>query len=777
MLFWATAVVASPAPAVEIEAAAVRRAIDRGVSFLESKQNGDGSWTLSGPGGFKAGMTALVTLALLESGRTSDDESVAAGLRVLRNIREPEPSFTYEAALTIMALAAAKEPRRDFPRITALADRLERSAGRAGNAKGAWHYQSNGTPVSAFDHSNSQYAVLGLLAATYAGVEVEPKTWQAIRDHWVDVQNGNGSWGYQSGGGQTGSMTVAGIATLSIVRRFLREDVLDASGAPDCCSPDEDEELAEALARAERWMGRRFSVSSNPGAGGWLLYYLYGLERGGRLTGRRFFGVHDWYREGARFLTQKQSVRDGSWRGVATEQDPVLGTAFCLLFLSKGLAPVLVNKLKTDDLDEAGVGWNRHPDDARNLTEFVTTLPEWPRLVTWQVLDLPKAAESGTVGDLLQAPVLYIIDNDLPEFGERELKLLREYIDSGGFIFTVAACGEEAFGRDVEALARKLFPGEDLALRPLGPDHPVYRAEYLLDPAAAPLSGIDVGCRTALIHSPDDLGCLWDRWLPADPIDRDPQLLGRITQKMRVGVNVLAYATGREPPAKLDVDVTPDADDIDDPVERGLLQVAVLKHAGGWDIAPRAVRNLLREVNKDAGLVASTRRYAVAATDEDLFQFPLVYMHGRDDFVMAEADRDALRTYIERGGVILADACCGSTAFDRSFRDFVKELEIGPLERLPTAHPLLTRSFGYDLSKVSRRTVAGGADAPLEAANVVGPAALEAVTLDGRLAVIYSRYDLSCALEKQSSAACAGYLPDDALKIAVNLVLYTLLSP
>ena len=42
--------------------------------------------------------------------------------------------------------------------------------------------------------------------------------------------------------------------------------------------------------------------------------------------------------------------------------------------------------------------------------------------------------------------------------------------------------------------------------------------------------------------------------------------------------------------------------------------------------------------------------------------------------------------------------------------------------------------------------------------------------------VIYSKHDISCALERQASVACAGYLPEDAVRIAVNVVLYSMLQ-
>ena len=70
-----------------------------------------------------------------------------------------------------------------------------------------------------------------------------------------------------------------------------------------CCGELDD---SNAVDRGLLWLGKQFSVRKNPGERSWLLYYLYGVERVGRLTGRRFIGRHDWYREGAELLVREQ---------------------------------------------------------------------------------------------------------------------------------------------------------------------------------------------------------------------------------------------------------------------------------------------------------------------------------------------------------------------------------------------------------------------------------------------------------------------------------------
>ena len=55
-----------------------------------------------------------------------------------------------------------------------------------------------------------------------------------------------------------------------------------------------------------------------------------------------------------------------------------------------------------------------------------------------------------------------------------------------------------------------------------------------------------------------------------------------------------------------------------------------------------------------------------------------------------------------------------------------------------------------------------------------GEPLFEGIQIDGKYVVVYSKYDISCALEQQQTVACAGYLKEDAEKLAVNVVLYAL---
>ena len=797
----ASVIVAQTLPLPAAEEPLRKQDVDRSIelarkALLEGRKP-DGTW---GSSQYPRGVTSLVALALMNSGMKASDPALRKALDYLRDTEEP--SLTYEVSLMIMALAMAKDPD-DRHRIQRLASQLEGGQVRNGKMKGCWTYHTKPAVLdTSGDRSNGQFAVLGLYEAANAGAVVSRDTWEQAQRHWIAAQNPDGGWGY-SGLRQrdsTGSMTVAGIAVMVMTSAMLqKDDDLDASKNPDCCGSREKDEAEIALERGLRWMKNHFAVGVNPSGGGrgegWLFYYLYGLERAGRLSGLRYFGEHDWYRAGGRFLIRGQNKRTGVWSGDGfTASQPMIGTAFGLLFLSKGLAPVLINKAKFttaagDDQEDA---WNQHPYDIRNLTNLVTSLERWPKLLTWQVVDMPTLRKHGTVADLLLSPILYISSAEKPEFTDRDVELLRQYVDQGGFILAVnnyrwknGPAGDHTdrtamrsdFHDAIHGLVDRMYPDGGIKLERLKANHAIFRSEHNLSKAAetTELWGADFGCRTAIVYSPDDIACLWNRWSRLSPKGRPPVLSGRITKAMKIGTNIIAYATAREFHDKVERQLIASEEGAADGVRRGLLQVAQLRHTGGWDTAPTAARNLLLALNRTYGLTASTRPTSILPTDPELENFGLAVMHGRHRFAMSKEEIDRLREYLLNGRVLFADACCGSSTFDTSFRRFAEQLfPEKELKRIPVTHELFTTETGHDLRTVKRRTKEASVDQTINGNLIETKPHLEGIEVNGRLVVIYSKYDISCALERQASVACAGYTSEDAVRLAVNVVLYSM---
>jgi hypothetical protein len=160
-----------------------------------------------------------------------------------------------------------------------------------------------------------------------------------------------------------------------------------------------------------------------------------------------------------------------------------------------------------------------------------------------------------------------------------------------------------------------------------------------------------------------------------------------------------------------------------------------------------------------------------------LLDYPLVFMHGRRGFTYTAAERKALKDYLDRGGFLFADSICGNKEFADSLRAELKAIYPGTqFSRIPPTHALFTEEFhGFQLPSVMLRDPQiRSEDDPLTAKLVKTTPLLESLEIDGRIAVILSPYDLSCALEKGASLECKGYIPADAARLAANVLLYAL---
>ncbi|MGO9470951.1 MAG: DUF4159 domain-containing protein [Isosphaeraceae bacterium] len=727
----------------------VEHAIRLGVRFLKARQQPDGSWP-EVEGRARTGTTSLITLALITAGENPASPAIQRAVEYLRHFGPEDLKSTYAISLQTMVFAAA-EPRIDRVRIVANVKWLEHAQLKFADRQqwpGSWTYSEQKSQAG--DNSNTQYALLGLNAASEAGVSIDPQVWALSRVYFEKLQNRDGGWSYRAGQGQsTGSMTCAGLSSLIITggRRFQSQEFLEGHVIHNCGKGGFD----PAIARGIDWLTSHFQVSQNFGNGAiWKHYYLYALERAGRLAGVRFFGRFDWYRLGAEELVRTQNQFGGFWIGFAQEND-VVATSFALLFLAKGRAPVLINKLRHLPADD----WNNDPDDVRNMVGIVSR--DWNNLLTWQTVDSSFA----TVEDMLQAPIVFFNGHRDPQFSEPARKNLRSFVEQGGFILTEACCGSPEFDQGVKRLIKAVFPEDEYQLKLLPPEHPVWRARHLISPAVNPLWGIEYGCRTVLIYSPSDLSCYWNQ---AEHGMTNPAVI----KAVRVGQNIVDYVTGRAMPAdKLAVREVRNFKA--DAPKRGALRIAKLKHTGDWNIAPLAIPNLMDALHRPplSFDVVITQKDLVPS-DPSLIYYPLIYIHGRAVLAFGRDDLDALRRHLDPGGgTLFADAACGSKAFDIAFRRFVAQLLPNKtLVPIPNDDELFTDKVAFDLSDSQYTPAAGGGRNFPQ---------LEGVKINNHWAIIYSKFDIGCALERHTGIDCKGYSHQSAVKIAANIVIYATL--
>lgn len=751
--------------AAEITANDVQRSINGGVQYLRSTQSENGSWPAYQ--GQTGGLSSLCTLALLNCGLPADDPTIKKALRYLRGLT---PDRTYSVSLQTLVfcqLGAAS----DIGAITRNVRWLE----SAQSNRGGWAY---GTNSAGPDPSNTQFALLALGAAQDRGIRVDPAVFQKSQTYWLQSQKNDGGWSYQSGFSR-GSMTCAGIASLIICEgRIGRGDAQIVDGRIICCggASEESEPIEEGLA----WLGNRFSVNTHPGASGTasLFYYLYAMERVGRMTGHRLIGGHDWYREGAEFLIGIQDPFQNRWRGNGFgETDPNITTSLALLFLSKGKRQVVVGRLQYVNQGAAQPpgDWQRHRGGLQQLVRHVERA--WGRDLTWQTLRL----EDASTADLLQTPVLIISGSEALQLSPDRSAVLKDYLDNGGCILFEAnagdGCGDAGpFERSVQKLCQEWFPSSRLEKLP--PEHPVWSAEGRVQPSHLGndfwLYGVQACCRTAVMYSPKSLACRWELSDPSEQRMATPAVIRKETAAaVQLGQNIIAYATGRDLKDKLDtrsILVT----DFDAANQRGVLRIPKLAAATDSQEANRALPNLTTMLRDKFSVRVMPVETEVPLDAEALSAFPIVWFHGRTDFVWSDSDRQELRKYIDNGGVVLADSICGSEAFAKAFRrEWKAAIPESPLESMPPDHPAMTAQFGYDLSNVTLRKPSAGAKGITISKRKTSPA-IEFAMHKGLVAAYLSPYDLSCALESSNSIQCPGYDTTDAAKIGINLILYSM---
>lgn len=332
LVFLTFAVISAPAPTLAGPSEAeVRGAIARGVAHLREAQTPQGLWRYRYNADHSLGITALAGLALLENGVGADDPAIGRAAEVVRLLAKRSDQ-TYDLALAILFLARrqAGATGPDDPLIRRLGARLA-----GGGPGGLWDYGVPLEPVEgegkatrrrgkarAGDHSNTQFALLGVWAAGRHGLAVDGSLAE-VDAHFRGCQADDGNWGYvpDQGGGK--AMTCAGLMGLAIsaARPALAERLsARARGAALAIDPAFMMGL-KAVGEEARRLGPASEV-----------YYLWSLERVCVALGLKDLDGFDWYDAGAAELVRRQRA-DGSWPESRWGSLP--DTCLALLFLRK----------------------------------------------------------------------------------------------------------------------------------------------------------------------------------------------------------------------------------------------------------------------------------------------------------------------------------------------------------------------------------------------------------------------------------------------------------
>ncbi|HET6249195.1 MAG TPA: DUF4159 domain-containing protein [Tepidisphaeraceae bacterium] len=756
--------ITTPATSRAVTPAEIDAAVQKAKAFLYTQQKPGGHWEIDAQrvgvkhdhmqmqGDTFGGFTALATYALLASGESPKDARIVSAVKFLE-----DADIVGIYALGLRANVWPYIPPTD-KRAKLMSERDARliiagmNTGKENPANaGFWDY-GNGRGFGLkgsgrIDHSVSQYGVLGLWACAQNDVPIPREVWEKIDSGWKSHQYADGGWSYDGAPPDnklpSPSMTAAGVATL-----FITDDMISINRGIDCKGNIINDNIERGLA----WMTAHFDRVDNP-------YALYGVERIGMASGRKYFGDIDWYATGAARLLKSQRA-DGSWVGGFPGGDnTTAATSFALLFLARGRTPAVFSKLeydfpsKLDPTKTVEGNWNQRPRDVANFTRWVGYQTE--REMSWQVVNLKAAVE-----DIEDAPVLYISGDQDLKFAPADDAKLREFIQTGGIVIGNADCpvAKKAFVKGFEALGHRLFPKYEF--RDLPANHLIFTDQpYLANKWKTPqkLRSLSNGVREMMVLIPEaDPSRTWQTHTdfkqdPAFQLGADIFLYA--IDKQNIGVKGVSYI------------IRPDTNLIADRSTK----VARLMLGDNPDPEPGAWLRLAALFHNQYHLDVDT--VPLKLGDKKLAHCKIAHLTGTGRIILSAETRQQMVDYVNAGGTLVIDAAGGNVDFADSMANELKAAfgvaaEVGLKQPLPLESPLYNlpdaKIAGVSYREIYRRQSVGKLKTPR----------LNGIQIGKRLAIFYSREDLTAGMVGEPVDGISGYTPQFATDIMRNIVLY-----
>ena len=726
-------------------------AVARGVKYLYQTQQ-EGNWEVV-PNPVNAngadvkgkqwgGLTAMATYALLAARENPQDERLKAAINWL--LKEDKVVGTYAVGLRaqVWHFLPANHPQRSLIRAAVKRDRdlllsgMQEKQGEGFGFYGYFPKQGGG-----YDRSNSQYGVLGMWAAEQAGAEVPTKYWEIQDQVWKKSQNQDGGWEYSGNGPSSATMTAAGVATLFITQDYL----IDLK--KDCQGNVFNQEIEMGL----RWMDRNIKQLL-----GGNFYAMYGVERIGVASGRKYFGNVDWYKVGADYLVKHQKP-DGSWGDEEAHHNAkkVPNTCFSLYFLTRGRAAAIMNKLEYTTLTKEGkeAHWNQRPRDLANFSKWMSRNLDG-RFINWQIVSLKADPH-----ELHDAPILYISGGEAFTFKPEEIEKLKLFVEQGGLILGNADCGNQRFIASFRNLAKKMFPAYEF--RDLEQNHPILAGQQFLASKwkrKPRFQSLGNGVRELMVLVPqDDLSKAWQTFS-----ERTKEEL------YQLAANLYLYSVKEDLTwTKTEGYVVRDTGK--GKAERSI-KVARLIVGDDSDPEPGGWRRL-GNVMKNAGL-ATLVAEPVRAGEGRLRGYKVAHWTGTRKFKLAGKARDEVMQFVNGGGTLLVDAAGGSTPFADSAADALFEMFGGDAARKQLGQPLPPTHALYKMQGVPIEKFAYRLYARNRAGGNLKVPHLAALEVGGRPAVFFSKEDLSAGLVALPVDGVVGYDPDTATAIVRNVVIF-----
>lgn len=425
--------------------------------------------------------------------------------------------------------------------------------------------------------------------------------------------------------------------------------------------------------------------------------------------------------------------------------------------------PVMFTKIRSD---RGVIDWAARPNDLNNLLKALKDMIN--AHFSMEVKSFREISE-----DPERNPILYRTGHFHFFLSPAERQRLRQYLLNGGMIIFNPGMGSKPFYDSAKRELSEIFP--EIPIQRLSSDHPIFHAYYDLNHVqyrsgvrqvgylgTEPwFEGVTINCRTVAIVSRWGLDIGWDA------VDDDSLLGYTIESAQKLGVNLLAYATAQRAWAK---NLVRSLEFVDpEPSQAGKFTIGHIIYDGDWKTRHTALSVLLHQFNRKTEIPVQFARRELRLTDPAIFDLPVLYLTGHEDFRLTSTEITALRQYLQNGGLLFAEACCGRRAFDQAFRREIARVLAGTsLSPIPAAHALF--NFPNPITTVG---VTPALAAQLGGRSTTTPVLLGA-EVAGHLAVIYSPYGLAGGWELTPNPYSFGCDAPGSLAIGENILFHAI---
>jgi hypothetical protein len=274
------------------------------------------------------------------------------------------------------------------------------------------------------------------------------------------------------------------------------------------------------------------------------------------------------------------------------------------------------------------------------------------------------------------------------------------------------------------------------------------------------IDGITINCRTVALISRFGLAVGWDGG------EVLPEYAAYMPESaLKLGVNLISYATAMRAWAKQAASQMKFVDAEESSTDK--MNLAQVVYDGEWKTRHAGMSILLQTFNMKTDIPVKFGIKELKLAAPALFDAPLLYITGHENFRLSHTEAARLREYILNGGFLFAESCCGRKGFDLAFRQQMRAIfPEYPLRSIPNGHPLF--AVPNRVTKVGVTPALAGETGAAIAPRLMG------IEIEGHYGVIYSPFGMAGGWEMSQSPYAHGYDTPSSLLLGQNILLYAI---